>query len=265
MHNMTAALAIAIVVVGARPLRSEDSIEIHLNAEAANDPLLQFVLPGKKGPRQLVFGGDHIRMVQKASSKSTESGVFGLKLNADVRGDFSFELDLVCQKLEPPKEGWGHGLLIRFLTADADVPKITFGCVATPNFDRAYRITMEQTNSDSPVRHTVPCEFTSGTWRIQRKGENFLLSVREGGEFEEIKQLECTSEDLTEIQIWSTRLAKESVQSDFRLKRLTLRGTEFFSQGEKQPVRWTRWGPFWVSLTLCACMLTFYALRSRKS
>jgi hypothetical protein len=232
-------------------------LDITLGASALKDPLIELVLPPKGSMDTLTYGPEGILIKQVADQLGVKTGVAGLKLLSNVEGDFSFQLDFEVIKLARPKKGWGQGLVIRILTDDKNAPIMALGCVATLQKDRMYWVNLQRGPGKPPDQSFFPADFKKGTWTVDRRGKEIILSVQEDkGPAKEIARRPCTDASLQGIHVWSVRQESGNTEAEFLLKRVRLNADSFLSYKEP-PTSWS-WG--WIAAGIAVISLATAAV-----
>ena len=263
MKYLVLCVAFSTAAFGLLQESRAEGIEISLDARSVRDPLLLYRFPEKPSRDSMSFSSKGLLIDQPSDSSAREPDVIGLKVTSSTRGDFVFSLDLACLKLTKPESGWGHGLVTKFVFADDDHPLVSMGCISTPRFEKAYRVTVESVG-EKPTFKTEACNFQSGKWSVVRSGNELVFSVEEGGVATEVHRIEYTTAELLEVQIWANRLPKDNGHSKFLLKKLSLAGDEFFARSEVTRSRFGMWTPFFIALATCLFLVIVYVVRRKQ-
>ncbi|GAB5403945.1 MAG: hypothetical protein Aurels2KO_21760 [Aureliella sp.] len=242
---------------------SAEGIDISLGASSVRDPLLLYRFPEKPSRDSMRFSSGGLLIDQPADSNAREPDVVGFKVASSIRGDFEFSLDVECLKLTQPESGWGHGLVTKLVFAADDKPLVSMGCISTPRFEKAYRVTIES-GAEKPTFKTDPCTFKSGVWNVARSGSEIVFSVKENGVATEIHRSDYTNAELLEVQVWANRLPKDNGHAKFLLKSLTLSGDEFFARSEVTRSHFGMWAPFFIAASTCLLLVVVYVVRRRQ-
>jgi hypothetical protein len=210
-------------------------------ANAKEEPRIKILLPPQGSKDTLEFISDGISIRQKADSNKKSIGT-GFELSANSKSDFSFLLVFECPKLDQPKTGWGQGVLIRFLSEDEKAPAMTVGYAATKKLKSALVWNANHTFGPKQEFATEPLVFKKGSWLVERKGNEIVVSVDETGQtFRELKRIACDATPIARIQILCTRQDYGNSPAEFLFKQVMFAGDEYFASPAPQPPYWTLW------------------------
>lgn len=235
-----------------------DTVEISLGANALKDPLVEYAMPPRGSPDRVEFLPAGILVRQMAEVKGRPSGGTGVKLLVNAKGDFRCEVEFECHQLDKPSAGWGQGMLIRVLTDDPQSPVMAFGCIANKRFPRCYWVQLTHGESKPADRFVRPCTFSKGSWIVERKGREVVLSVNDGsGHIHVVTKLPCTEANLNGVQLWCTRQETGNAAAEFLLKKVSFSTDSMFAYAE--PPR-KAWGPWTMAMVVILVNALGYAI-----
>ena len=217
-------------------------MELSLNAESLKDPLLEYIMPPANSVDRVNFQSNGIYVQQLADVPGKPANGNGLKFEANAKGDFQFELDLKCVKLERPTSGWGQGMMVRVMTDDPNMPVVGIGLIANTQHAKCCFAETKSADGKTPKYFVEPTNFTEGTWIIKRRKNLFSLSVKPLNKSEvSMFEFVATGANLNGIQVWFTRQESGNTQAEFVLKKIRFRADNFFTYQAPPPAYWTWW------------------------
>lgn len=253
-------------VLGNCAAADSDEIQITLGRNVLTEPLMEYRPPASKSKDKVNFQANGMLIQQYPDVKGLPSQGAGIMLLANCEGDFRCSLEFDCHKLEPPKSGWGQGLLIRILTEDPSMPIMSFGCIANKNHDKCCWIELRSSEGKPNKYFEAPTTYSSGAWIIERNQNQISLSLREKqGPETNIAKLACTPAKIKGVHLLCTRQASGNTSAEFLLKKITLSSSSFFAYAPPPPSLW-RWSTvIWVVVLANAIMYLVYWWRNARS
>ncbi len=266
--SLIACLISFVALSGSLTLADDEKIrfDMPLNGGALKDPLLEMVMPPRGSPDRVSFQPDGIYVRQVEEIAGQPSAGCGLKFINNAAGDFKFEIEFECKELQPPKSGWGQGMMIRILTDDPEASVMAVGCVANQQHPRCLWIQMPRGNGQQPMYGSQPTDFKKGVWIVERKADELICSIKTKDEpLAEKIRLPCTTSSLNGVQFWFTRQAAGNTKSEFVLKHLKFECDRFFTYQAPGKSGWS-WRTI-LLLTLATCWGGYgiYRFANRRS
>ncbi|MBI3862756.1 MAG: DUF1583 domain-containing protein, partial [Planctomycetia bacterium] len=157
----------------------------------------------------------------------------GIALRHPVRGDFEVEATFEFLNVALPDVGWGAGVTLYFFMDDEDRNGMWFGKmnerVRGPVFVVGHRIDQgEERIQNFADAVTTVGETGTVRLRVARHGKSFSLYAAEGetGEFQHVRTLEISAEDVQIVRFATDPGWNPNVQIDVRLLEFTIAAQE---------------------------------------
>lgn len=243
------------------PQQPAKSISIPLNRSVLREPLVNLVLPGRKGQKvessarsqnsnlktvqdSVRFGELGMLVVQPANPDGA-GRVTGFKLLAPASGDFEVKLTCRILRLDQPTENGRHGLVLRFRFRDGISQLVTFGCMSSRDCERCLVRRVLREGEEIP-QSVVPLDFSAGTWSVRRHGGQLSVVVQsESGETVASDTVNGVHGVLDSTEIWCTRLPHGSGYAEIELREVSISAAGLFPM-EPERVSYL----FWIQLGL---------------
>ncbi|MCC6511843.1 MAG: hypothetical protein IT423_22270 [Pirellulaceae bacterium] len=243
----------------------EARVDIPFVPESASHPLLVLNRPpaGSLDKLELTTNGLLIKQVEAGGSKAKTTG---FTLNVQAPSAFALMLDYDIKQLEAPKAARVQGMWIRFVLEGGEIPAL--GVVSGPKMKRGLATTARHSDTVKLAMQLEPTTFTSGTWIIERQGNELRLSIGEAtGSYRIVKRMPCPEQPLKEIQVWCTRYNFGNGPAEFLFKSARfIDASQVVGQAVRVPwlsaATWSRL--FYVGCLLSACGFVgwyFYKLK----
>ena len=216
-----------------------EDVTIDFGKESVKDPLLEFSFP--VGKDKIEFLKEGIRIRQFSDQRDVESTGCGMKFFSNASGNFRFELDLRINRLERPTLGWGQGILLQFRFEGPPDTVKSIGCIANQQFARGF---WGKVDDEYGLYFSKESEFSDGTLRVERLGEELLFSYRNSSsqDFQQVFSRPCHAANLAAVQVWCSRQqGGGNTNADFLLRSLRFESDNMFVSNAHQTKRWAWW------------------------
>jgi len=166
----------------------------------------------------------------------------GIELRHAVRGDFELEATFEFLHVARPESGWGAGVTLYFFIDDEDRSGMWFGKMNErlrgPVFVTGHRIDRDEERINN-FADSVTTVGETGIVRLRvvREGRSFSLFAAEGetGDFQHVRTLEISSEDLQIVRFATDPGWNPNVQIDVRLLEFSITAQELVGYEPRTP------------------------------
>lgn len=263
MHSLkrilsSQSLIFAFTLIASLVLQSfarADEIVLELS-NGQRDPLFEFVPPPFGSPDIVQFNEKGLLIQQVEDVEGQPTGVTGFKTIVSASGDFQITIDLEINQLDPPSDGWGHGLIFTVLLNDAKQTALKLNQISVKDSKPFTLIEISKRNEYMPFLAQHMKALKKGSLRIARMGKEVTFSMDNGKGFEEITKQQCPNADVRGVEVWSPRVAKGNAPSDILLRKLTMQADKFYPF---QPTQ-ASWFTWWRLLVVCQMVVTSIAV-----
>jgi hypothetical protein len=135
--------------------------------------------------------------------------------------------------------------------------------MAIPRLNRATVVEVSETGNQKPLIKISNQVFTEGKLSIRRIGREAIFSMETASGSTELARAPCPSNDVRNVEVWSTRLEKGNAPAELLFKKLTIRAEAFYSY-QKQRTAWNSNWRVWIATNFFGLVLLLI-WRSRKS
>ena len=259
-----AAVAMLVLICSCPVIGEEIVIDLK---KGLTDPLIDYVPPPPGSPDRVQFTSEGMRILQFGDVAGRPTGLTGFKSTVAASGDFTVTLEAKIRKLTGPSQGWGHGLIFAVFLDDEAQTTLKLNQIAYPGSSHHTTVEISGRNVSQPFYARGDQPLTDGKLIISRRSREVVFSIEPtpGAKRIEVARHECPTNDVRNVEVWSTRVEKGNAPSDIIIKKLTLESDAFYSF--KRPVLgWITWwqGLIAAHFVVIAMALAFRAWQSRS-
>lgn len=257
VYGLSKSVAICFLMLLGSFLYAQEAVqppsEIRLDPTAKDDPRIEFLRPPAGSADTLELGPNGI-VVKQGTDTGANANHLGFKLKSSAKTDFLMMLDFEVKSIQPPFSGWGQGILVRIVPEDAQLPAVAVGYAANENTPGAFCYSMNHTDAAEQNFQFEPMELTKGSWILERKNQQLILSIDESGigSYRMLKRIPCPEFPVKEIQVLCTRQNSGNTPAEYLLKRIQWIGDDYFGRPHPKPPFFTfqrvRSIAFWLAI-----------------
>lgn len=258
---------ISLCVLFCSPSANGDEFKIPFNQGSLRDPLLEWSTPAL-GPESAVQSTDEGLLIQqKDFDPKDENRSIGFRFMVPTGGDFNIEMDLDSVSIQPPKDGWGQGIVLKANFGDWKKTVVTIGYATRPKMAPAFFASKENTPNNNPIYDWQERKFTRGKLGIKRSKDNVSLLIAEDKSETVLASFPVTTEDVASFEVWCTRQSnKDDTPATYLLKNLYLKGeTHFGLRPPKEGISWWTIAVTSQSMLLGVFLFVWYRKRAKKT
>jgi len=202
-----------------------DEFKIRMNAPALTDPILEWQAPVITDDSELQINNSGILVQQVSKNGKKVNPSIGFRVLVPTTGNFHVQLSLDCLELQPPKDGWGQGIVLKANVADSKKTVLTVGLASRPMIESNAFVAIETQSMKNPTYRWEPVSFRKGVISLERNKNIAICSMTQDGKTIFTHSMPVPVDDIASFEVWCTRQDEDfNTNAKYLLEEISLEG-----------------------------------------